>query len=194
MKDDELWHYDFNRRRRYQFCGDCDYKNAFRCALVAHVNTTHPSSKTALPPPMKKVRVPKSIQLHCSHRCDYQTTSKIQMEEHENYHTKKSTYECIFCTYSVKTAQFLQFHLKRDHPESLVGGVPSIGELYFIATKEKVHHSGPTIKNNHQENSSNDTSFDIIPVGFFKNLYILYFLYIFIILLRELIYLFFNVH
>jgi len=94
----------------------------------------------------------------------------------------------------VKTAQFLQFHLKRDHPESLVGGVPSIGELYFIATKEKVHHSGPTIKNNHQENSSNDTSFDIIPVGFFKNLYILYFLYIFIILLRELIYLFFNVH
>jgi len=173
MKDDELWHYDFNRRRRYQFCGDCDYKNAFRCALVAHVNTTHPSSKTALPPPMKKVRVPKSIQLHCSHRCDYQTTSKIQMEEHENYHTKKSIYECIFCTYSVKTAQFLQFHLKRDHPESLVGGVPSVGELSFIATKEKVHHSGPTIKNNHQEISSIDTSFVTKSVCFLNYIFLL---------------------
>lgn len=193
MKEDEIWHYDSYRRRRYQFCGDCDYKNPLRSGLVAHVNRTHPFSKTALPPPLKKGCIHKTVQLHCSHRCDYQTTSKIQMDLHERHHTKKSTYECIFCTYSVKTAEYLRFHLKRDHPESLVGGVPSVSELSFIATKEKVEYSGSSKNNHHRPlrsysvsdqqdlnyhlnhdhderrsygNSSNDTSIDIITVCF----------------------------
>ncbi len=63
------------------------------------------------------------------------------MDWHESHHLKKSTYECIFCTYSVKTAEYLRFHLKRDHSGSQVGEIPSVRELSFIATKEEFYYS-----------------------------------------------------
>lgn len=129
-------------RKRYQFCGDCDYKNVSRAYLIAHIKRKHPSSKTALPPPPKKGVAP-SIRLRCSHHCDYQTTNKVKIEEHENRHKRKSTYQCLFCSYSVATAQFLRFHLKRDHPASIVGEIPSVSELSVAATKEKFYAYGP---------------------------------------------------
>lgn len=130
-----------NLQPRFQFCGNCDYKSLKRSGLVVHVIRKHPFSKTALPPPLKKRHNRRSTLLHCSHHCDFQTKEQIKMKIHESHHEKKSTYECIFCTYSVKTAEFLRFHLKRDHPESLVGEVPSVSELSFIATKEEFYYS-----------------------------------------------------
>lgn len=138
-EEDEYQYFDSehgHRRRRYQHCGDCDYKNVNRAMLVAHVKRKHRSSKTALPPPLKKGTRP-SIRLRCSHHCDYQTTNKVELKMHESRHQNKSTYQCLICTYSVNTAENLRFHMKRDHPESKV--IPSANELSALASKEKFY-------------------------------------------------------
>lgn len=106
-----------NKRKKYQFCGDCDYKVRTRESLQAHVKSWHPSSTTALPPPLKIGRPPPPP-THCSfENCSFQTTHKIKLTMHEKHHREKSAHRCLICNYSTTTIKHLGIHVKRDHPE-----------------------------------------------------------------------------
>lgn len=119
--EEEEWHINTpgseRARRRYQFCGDCDYKVIDRKVLKTHVKLFHPSSTTALPPPPKKGRPPPKL-IRCSFdHCSFQTKEKFKLTKHEMYHRKKSIHHCFICSYSTTTVKFLGDHVKRDHPE-----------------------------------------------------------------------------
>ncbi len=106
-----------NKRMKYHFCGDCDYKVLTRYSLQVHVKTWHPSSTTALPP-APKIGRPPPPPTHCSfENCNFQTTHQIKLTMHEKHHREKSTHRCYICSFSTTTVKFLGLHVKRDHPE-----------------------------------------------------------------------------
>lgn len=130
-------------RRRYQICGDCDYKTVHRSRLVAHVMRKHPCSKTALPPPPKN-GVRKTMKLYCHHQCNYQTISRIDLLMHQMIlHGKKSMYQCQFCSYSVFSARYLSIHVQRNHPENEISERPPVRDLSVFAVKDNLDFYNP---------------------------------------------------
>ncbi len=140
-----FWTSSSGVRKRYQICGDCDYKNVRRSRLVVHVMRKHPYSKTALPPPPKR-GVRKSMMLHCSsHQCNYQTISRIDLLMHQMIlHGERSMHhQCQFCSYSVFSARYLSFHVQRNHPENEVGERPPVRDLSVFTVKDKFDFYNP---------------------------------------------------
>ncbi len=65
-KDENKYYYygpDNCLRKRYRFCGDCSYKTPKMERLLSHIKYSHPSSKTALPPPEIKPPKPAKIRI-----------------------------------------------------------------------------------------------------------------------------------
>ncbi len=141
-KHEGRYYFDSGQYRRYQFCGDCDFKSVRRSVLALHVKKQHPSPSSSLDPPLEKENSRPSILLHCSHQCKYQTPSRINLKRHETRHKRKSSFQCQFCSYSVKTARILSFHLKHDHPGNQAAQIPSVRESSVLPIQEKFYFYG----------------------------------------------------
>ncbi len=142
--EEEEWHISapgsVRARRRYQFCGDCDYKVVDRKILETHVKLFHPSSMTALPPPPKKGRAPPKL-IRCSFdQCSFQTMEKFKLTKHEMNHLKKSTHQCFICSFSTTTVKSLGNHVKRDHPEQNGLERSSNNQVWRLTNKFYLHN------------------------------------------------------
>jgi len=138
-KDENKYYYygpDNCLRKRYRFCGDCSYKTPKMERLLSHIKNSHPSSKTALPPPEIKPPKPAKIRikkrglkpppdrlragtvLYCS-KCEYRTIRSDHMRLHEERHERKTGHLCPLCSYSLKHKLDIYLHLKNHHSGSV---------------------------------------------------------------------------
>lgn len=137
--EEEEWYYygpNNSLRKKFLFCGDCSYKSHNRYVLMAHVQTEHPTSDTALlsmeddkvkQPTTGTFKVlgehskpelgkesPHSVRLECP-SCEYRAKQLTYMERHKAHHQIKSDYKCPLCTYSVNEQKQIIYHLKHHH-------------------------------------------------------------------------------
>lgn len=138
--DEEEWHYygpNNSLRKKFLFCGDCSYKSHNRYVLMAHVQTAHPTSNTALPtmeddkakqPTTGTFKVwgecsqpaevwkesPHFVHLECP-SCEYRAKQLTYLERHKAHHQIKSDFKCPLCTYSVNEQKQIIYHLKHHH-------------------------------------------------------------------------------
>ena len=137
-KDYNKYYYygpDNCHRKRYHFCGDCPYKTIKPSHLLSHIKNSHPSSKTALPPPEIKPPKPAKVSkkkrglnpppnrpragtvFRCS-KCEYKTIRSNHMKWHEERHERQTGHLCPLCSYSLKQKLDIYLHIKKHHSGS----------------------------------------------------------------------------
>lgn len=118
------------KKRRYMFCGDCDYKTLTWKALGVHVNVMHPSSTTAHPlRPSTRIA---GTWMQCA-ECDFGTCVKRSMRLHMEGHQRKSTHQCRLCSFSGEKYRQLVRHLNRDHSNTRMEPSEVENQLYIFS-------------------------------------------------------------
>ena len=102
------------QKKKYIYCGDCDFNTYRRSTLVTHVKKFHPESASALPPPLQQQHQSGS---YTSSYCSLFFQTLKGLKHHEMLHPRKSNYQCEFCSYSVSSQRHLKKHLNEVHPQ-----------------------------------------------------------------------------
>ena len=140
---EDIWYFygpDKKKRKKYLFCENCQFKTPDRFSLERHIEREHPLPAATTTPtlvqqvsdgPKKSSDTKASFTVSQliktedrymtgSFRCTiccFRTKHSSCLRKHMIHHTKKFSFQCPFCSYSVNKNRNLGFHINIHHLE-----------------------------------------------------------------------------